>query len=174
MKFKNPKALSDEYKDLAGKFEKMIKEHKDVIPKICVKHFYDNFPDIHYVLNGEGGLDELYPVQNKFTDEELAKVIAVLDKHGFPHDKVVDSLTNKKLAHSYHRHDYTLGSDDHGIVYVLKMSNTPILERFEKGHASNWYSLIMASPHGKLRPEPFYKRYDTIDGLCDFIDKVLA
>lgn len=174
MKFKNPKALEADYKKTSEDLEKMIKEHKDVIPKVCIKHFYDNYPEMSYILNGEGGLNELYPVQNKFTDEEISKIVAVLDKHNFKHDTIIDSLTNKKLEHAYHRHDYTLGNKDSGLVYVLKMSNTPILERFEKGHASNWYSLIMASAHGKKMPLPFHKRYDNIDSLCNFIDEVLA
>ena len=174
MKFKNPQALSTDYKKTSEDLEKMIKEHKDVIPKVCIKHFYDNYPAMSYILNGEGGLNELYPVQNKFTEEEISKIVAVLDKHNFKHDTIVDSLTNKNLKHAYHRHDYTLGNKDCGLVYVLKMSNTPILERFEKGHESNWYSLIMASPHGSKMPLPYHKRYDNIDDLCNYIDEVLA
>ena len=41
MKFKNPKALEADYKKTSEDLEKMIAEHKDVIPKVCIKHFYD-------------------------------------------------------------------------------------------------------------------------------------
>ena len=56
----------------------------------------------------------------------------------------------------------------------LKDKFYPILERFEKGHASNWYTLIMASAHGEKMPLPFHKRFDNIDGLCNYINEVLA
>ena len=175
MKFKNPNALDDMYKDQVADLEKMIKDHKDIIPKPCIKKFYDNFPDMQYILSG--GIDELCPIQNKFTDEELAQFIAVLDKHNFKHNVVTDSLTNKKLKYAFNRHDYTVGvnsSKEPYLAYILKMSKTPLAERFDKGHYQNWYALQMLITPEKPLPIPYYKRFDTMDELCNFIDERLS
>ena len=171
MNFKNPEALSEKFKEQAVELETMIKEHADIIPKPCIRKFYDRFPDMSYILGG--GLDELCPIQNKFTDEELMKFTAVLDKHNFKRELVVDSLTNKDLKYAFNRHDYSVGADSKDepyLAYIIKLSKTPLMERFDKGHYANWYGLQMLVTPKNPNPFPLYKRFETMDALCDFID----
>jgi hypothetical protein len=167
MKFKHK--ISPKLQKTTEELEAMIAAHKDEIPAEAVKEFYEKYPDTSFALNG--GLDRLVPIQNKFTDDELHMFNEVLDKHNFKKDKIVDSLVTQKEA--YNRHDYTVGSDN-GLVYIIKMSSTPITERFEKGHYKNDYSIALASKGGSGMPFPYYTRHKTMQELCERLDSILS
>jgi hypothetical protein len=170
-KFKHANDITDTLKPMVERLEAMIAKHKDKIPADALAEFYEKFPNTSFVLNS--GVDRLVPVQNKFTDEELAKFNEVLEKHNFKGDKIVDSLVTEKDKKAYHRHDYTVGNDK-GLVYIIKLSATPVDERFDNGHYKNDYSIAMASAHGTGMPFPMYTRHKTMDELCKRLDCILS
>lgn len=162
---------SDTMKEYADKLEAMIAKHKDKIPRDAIDRFHEHFPTLAYSFSGR--INDLAPVQNRFTDEEIQMFKDTLEKCGFKATKFVDSTQSYEKPR-YERHDYIAGNDE-ALVSILKYSITPVWDRFDKGHDQNEYSILMASPGGKGIPI-FYgakTRRKSMEGLCYELERIL-
>ena len=72
---------SDTMMMYADKLEAMIAKHKDKIPQDAIDRFYEHFPTLAYTFSGR--INELAPVQNRFSDEEIKMFKDTLEKCGF-------------------------------------------------------------------------------------------
>ena len=162
---------SDTMMTYADNLEAMIAKHKDKIPQDAIDRFYEHFPTLAYTFSGR--INELAPVQNRFTDEEIKMFKDTLEKCGFKATKFVDSVQSYDKP-QYERHDYIAGNDK-ALVSILKYSITPVWDRFDKGHADNEYSVLMASPGGRGTPVPYgaKTRCRSMEALCDTLERIL-
>ena len=158
--------------DYADNLEAMIAKHTDKIPQDAIDRFHEHFPTLAYVFSGR--INELAPVQNRFSDEEIKMFKDTLEKCGFKATKFVDSVQSYEKP-QYERNDYIAGNDE-TIVSILKYSLTPVWDRFDKGHDQNEYSVLMASPGGKGKPVPYgaKTRCRSMEALCGLLESILT
>lgn len=162
---------SDTMTMYADNLEAMIAKHKDKIPQDAIDSFHKHFPTLAYMLSGR--INELAPVQNRFTGEEIKMFKDTLEKCGFKATKFVDSVQSYDKPR-YERHDYIAGNDE-SLVSILKYSITPLWDRFDKGHNENEYSVLMASPGGKGTPDLYgaNTRCKSMEALCSKLEVIL-